>query len=515
MTSVMKVSASVLGTFNDLPGPVRTTTIAVAALGAAAFLLVPKVLAARTALLEYNAAQLASGKSAASARGAMRGAAGVLAGPWGLAIGAGITALGIFSAKHAEGKKRVEDMTEAIKADSGALGENARAQAVSVLTANGAIAAAERLGISLETVTDAALGSPAAQDALSASLDQYAVSATQAMNAGRGGATALTLQQQAAIMLTNATDSQANATVLATEGARRQAEAMGGATYAAYQLGSAQSDTAADTKALNDEIAKQIGLLEDQATAALDVADAEQRYRDDMRDAKEKLDALNDAVRKHGESSKAAKLAQEAYDQSIRDATRSAIDAARKTRDKAVADAEAAGSADSAATANAAYRTELDKLRDKAKKGSALRKNLNGLIADLDALGKDRTANVVINIAQRASTINKANRIDAATAKGKAGGGLVVGYGSGTSDSVPINASNGEFVMKASAVKRIGVGTLSAMNSGQSGGSITSLAPVFHIDARGSTMTAQEFRAIAKTAVDDGYRELLTQSRAR
>ncbi|MCO7558026.1 phage tail tape measure protein [Metapseudomonas otitidis] len=52
----------------------------------------------------------------------------------------------------------------------------------------------------------------------------------------------------------------------------------------------------------------------------------------------------------------------------------------------------------------------------------------------------------------------------APTAKKFAGGGHVVGPGSGTSDSILARLSNGEFVMRAEAVRRYGVGLLSRMN---------------------------------------------------
>ena len=45
-------------------------------------------------------------------------------------------------------------------------------------------------------------------------------------------------------------------------------------------------------------------------------------------------------------------------------------------------------------------------------------------------------------------------------------GGYVSGPGSGTSDSVPAMLSNGEYVLRSSAVNRIGVGALNAMNAG-------------------------------------------------
>lgn len=48
-----------------------------------------------------------------------------------------------------------------------------------------------------------------------------------------------------------------------------------------------------------------------------------------------------------------------------------------------------------------------------------------------------------------------------------ANGGLVRGPGTGRSDSISAMLSNGEFVMSASAVKRLGVGNLERMNKGQ------------------------------------------------
>ena len=49
-----------------------------------------------------------------------------------------------------------------------------------------------------------------------------------------------------------------------------------------------------------------------------------------------------------------------------------------------------------------------------------------------------------------------------------ASGGHVQGPGTATSDSIPAMLSNGEYVLKASAVSRLGVGFLDALNSGRS-----------------------------------------------
>jgi hypothetical protein len=59
---------------------------------------------------------------------------------------------------------------------------------------------------------------------------------------------------------------------------------------------------------------------------------------------------------------------------------------------------------------------------------------------------------------------------------GMAGGGLVTGPGSGTSDSIPARLSAGEFVMRASSVRDIGVDALARMNRGLNVGSIRGMS---------------------------------------
>jgi hypothetical protein len=50
-------------------------------------------------------------------------------------------------------------------------------------------------------------------------------------------------------------------------------------------------------------------------------------------------------------------------------------------------------------------------------------------------------------------------------AAGKARGGIIRGSGSGTSDSIRAWLSNGEFVHRAAAVRKYGIGFMQAINS--------------------------------------------------
>lgn len=56
--------------------------------------------------------------------------------------------------------------------------------------------------------------------------------------------------------------------------------------------------------------------------------------------------------------------------------------------------------------------------------------------------------------------------------KHPAAGGLMSGPGTGTSDSIPAMVSNGEYVLRASAVKSVGVGALNQLNKFAAGGPV-------------------------------------------
>lgn len=73
-----------------------------------------------------------------------------------------------------------------------------------------------------------------------------------------------------------------------------------------------------------------------------------------------------------------------------------------------------------------------------------------------------------VDIGGGKSTISGA--IGASASKGVYGlatGGYIAGPGTGTSDSIPAMLSNGEYVLRSSAVDRVGVGVLNALNAGR------------------------------------------------
>lgn len=112
-----------------------------------------------------------------------------------------------------------------------------------------------------------------------------------------------------------------------------------------------------------------------------------------------------------------------------------------------------------------------------------------------------------------------------------AGGGSIVGAGSGTSDSIPAMLSNGEYVLTAAAVNRLGIPFLDKLNAGDfpgysegglvlagaytaggnSGGGDSEgglLGKVFNIVMNISTMDADSFRDFLERGGSDAIRQV-------
>ncbi|MBK6442797.1 MAG: hypothetical protein IPF90_11780 [Actinomycetales bacterium] len=166
--------------FRDLPGPIQGSLV-----GMLAFILLKDRLAAvgttiktdmvsaldtvrLKAMYAGDAATAAGGgfrgmasaigaSAGAGLRGAASGLLGVLGGPWGAAFTGATALVGLWLQKQADARRRVEELTSAIEADSGALGENTRQKLVNQLETDGVLQAARTLGISVSDVTAAIL----------------------------------------------------------------------------------------------------------------------------------------------------------------------------------------------------------------------------------------------------------------------------------------------------------------------------------------------------------------------
>ncbi len=159
LAEFVDIGGDLMRTWSDLPGPLRDVIVVIGLLtagmslaGGAAMIAVPKIVAFKAAVAALEAGALKSAGTRLMTMGS------VLTGPWGLAIAGGIAALGFFAAKHGDAARAVDALKATLDEQTGALTDNSAEWAIHELSKNGVLEAADRLGLNLGDVTDAALG---------------------------------------------------------------------------------------------------------------------------------------------------------------------------------------------------------------------------------------------------------------------------------------------------------------------------------------------------------------------
>jgi TP901 family phage tail tape measure protein len=302
LASAASVVADLARGFQMLPGPVKAivTVLGAAAggltlVGGAAIIAVPKLVAFRTTMTT-----LASSSTTAVSTIGRFGT--IMAGPWGLAIGAGITVLGgLIAALGATGgasedaASYTDDLTGALKESNGAINDNIRALAAqkaadTAIGDSNLLAVAKAAGISLPTVTDALLGNRHALDEVNGALDAY------------GGAS-VTFDENGNRVVNTLSTQNRNA---------EEARAKFGELAPALALaGEKNKDVAAATKETGDAQAAAADTTAALAGAMSDSADATDSAADAAKGLSDALDALNGPALNARE---AARQLQEAYD---------------------------------------------------------------------------------------------------------------------------------------------------------------------------------------------------------
>jgi hypothetical protein len=93
--------------------------------------------------------------------------------------------------------------------------------------------------------------------------------------------------------------------------------------------------------------------------------------------------------------------------------------------------------------------------------------------------------------------------IQAQLAQTRAKGGIILGPGSGTSDSIPAMLSNGEYVVRASAVNTYGLDFMNALNQQKVGFQPASQSVSVSSSSESSVVyLSPEDRALLRAAVD-------------
>ncbi|MFI6819271.1 NlpC/P60 family protein [Nonomuraea sp. NPDC050328] len=409
--------------------------------------------------------------------GRLAGVAGMLAaaGPWGLAIAGGVTALAIFANRNAESAARVADLSDALYRNKGALDADAISKVKNTLETEGVYQAAQKLGINLSLVTDAALGNKAALGQLNAQLQTHAVELR--VGAGRVGSFATGQKQLVggALLVSNAvsgTNSELSEAAAQyqrlTAAEPKLTQASNSVAAGITKVGGSASRAWTDVALLNTQLVRFRSLSGDADMAAIGFHEA--------------LDGLSGALKRNnlqidqrtGKFNLNNKVGRE-NNKLVIDAIRSAVDHASKVKEET----------NSVDKANRVFATHIDRLRGVMSKAGLSKEAIDRLIRRYTTLPGD------INAALRA--IRDRNIRIKVSADGKvwapgwggsyATGGVLPGYTPGkdvhqfvSPTGGRLALSGGEAVMRPEWVKAVGRDYVERANGAARRGGVTAVA---------------------------------------
>ena len=490
LATAAKVAGGVIEKFNSLPEPLKTSTTYMLAFGAAALMIGPKVKTAIdavssliTKLKEMEAASKAS--SVAPSVGA--GTA------WTLALAAAMTAVDQLNAKVSEStginQRWLDGLTNVIS----------RGVTPGGIAVSGFSEGVRQLGITMGIIPES---TGAASDELQGFVDRInagegdARAFDDAMHQGKSASEAFAIAQEAA---KNATAGAAAASQDDTE-AKQQQEAAVKELSAAYE-------------AYIQQVQQALGLSS---------------ARDALIGQEERLAA---AVKKNGTALRGRTAAAAANREAMRGEVSSIADLVQSTYDNVKAKK---GEAAAVRAANRVRQQQVRHLLDSAAAAGLDRDETRQLLRQLNLLKPIQTSVTISGLAEANSIagqlLSRLAQVPGVTAGrgfggglwgGRAAGGYISGPGGPTDDKIPAMLSNGEYVLRASAVRRIGVSRLDQMNrfaqGGLVGGSVLAFAgggrvPGVGAVTRDAEKSLDKWRAKIKAA-RDAVKELRSQAK--
>lgn len=478
LRGLTKAAGGLVDLFNGLPQPIQGTLTAltgvvgiVTAVSGAFVFGAPKVVAFRDALSEMGPRSQKFGK-------ALSGVGSFLTGPWGLALAGAVAGLTFFAAKHQEAEARVQELTSAIEADSGVLGENTRAKVVNRLETDGLLKIAQKLGIGLDLVTNAALGNKDALAQVNAKLLATAgpVDAfhTKVVSLADGTTILSGDQQKLQTALTNVNGDLAES----VRSYQRTESATGKASDSSKNfenkvagVGTAAGKTASQMAQMNQKIERFNVDAGDATLASLDF--------------KDKLDQMSEGIKRNHNGLTKHSGAFDTNTKKGRENLRMTIDAIRQASDYSEKLQKETGSVDKA---NAAFKRQIAQIRGVLEKMGLSRSEINKLInkySDMatginKATGRIHDKKVTLTAAYGSSLEKVRYNLNILLKKGMASGGIIPGYTPGKDNTV-IAVGGGEAILRPEFTKALGEDFIHAGNRAARSGGITGVTKALGI----------------------------------
>lgn len=173
LVDLLNWAADAMRAFEDLPGPVKTSTSAVVGLAGGGALLLGTSMHLIPRLMELSDALKVLTAEGSAARAVTSGFARFMTGPYGVALLAAAAVTTVLAGEKAKLSGLARELADTLDAETGAVTENSTAWAANQLQQEGVLSAGKRLGISADDMTQAWLGNADALEKVNARLDKF------------------------------------------------------------------------------------------------------------------------------------------------------------------------------------------------------------------------------------------------------------------------------------------------------------------------------------------------------
>jgi TP901 family phage tail tape measure protein len=387
--------------FNELSPAIKEAIVqfglaatAIGIMGGAALIAAPRMAALSVSLLQMG------GAGAKAAGTALAGVSRILGGPWGAAIGVGTAIIGKFAMEQAKAKGRVEDLSNSLDAQTGAVTDNTRVLIANELQQRGLIDTAKSLGIGISTLVSAIEGDPAAMEAVNNAIARRREELIELAGTSDSNLTEIDAERAALTALQEGMSGLSGETQEAIDKKQEQIELQEGATQATKEESGA-----------NQVLAETLGIAADGASAAADAfGDLDEKVRalidsafalnGAQRDVEEGIDNITEKLQENGATIDRNTEAGRENEQAIEDQVAAIASLALTT-------AEQTGSAEEA---NAVLAEQRNRLHDVLKAAGFTEAQIDSYIGVLDNVpGEIETA---ISTPGLSNAINRAQYLD-------------------------------------------------------------------------------------------------------
>lgn len=301
LRQMVQTLTQVVQWYSSLPEPVQGAALAVGVGTAAVALFGGTLLVTVPKVVQFRAAVATLSEEMPRTTAGLKGAAGFLAGPWGIALTAAVALLGVWSSAQVKSGTNVEELTQQIDEQTGALTKNGRATIQKQLQDQGVYDAAKKAGISIKEVNAAVFEGGAALDSYNKKTADYYASVGVGTNIVRsfsGEASALAdgvnVARQDIEDAKTAHDNLAEAQESGTSASKDSAAALDENGQSATTAASAYQDAADQANNLIDQIDQLIESVNKANGVGQDAVSANAAYQQSLADVQDTIEKAHE-----------------------------------------------------------------------------------------------------------------------------------------------------------------------------------------------------------------------------